>query len=449
MPRLDALWQPAWTLRLVGPIAVVLAALLLVTNEVGNQAAAEATARREAALEAQFAVGRVRRQLLTMESAQRGFLLTGRAEYRQPYDGARADFGEALAAVRALAEREPSQRAALDEVARVAADKLSELDEVLRLASRGERDAAMELLLTDIGREQMERVNALVGTVVRDAERAYAEGGAMRERVRAWSRVALVLLVVLCLVAVRAAMRLNAARARERAQHLREIARERDKLEAEVTRRTEELTDLARHLQTVREDERGRLARELHDELGGLLTAAKLDVARVRRRLGDPAPEVAERIAHLTQTLDEGIALKRRIIEDLRPSALANLGLQRTLETLCADFARRAEVPVETAIEPVPLDGERALAVYRLVQEALTNVAKYARAKRVQVRLRVVDGRAEVTVEDDGVGFDAAQIRPGSHGLAGMRFRMRSCGGDWSLRSAPGAGTTLRASVPL
>ena len=109
-----------------------------------------------------------------------------------------------------------------------------------------------------------------------------------------------------------------------------------------MARRTAELTDLARHLQTVREDERGFLARELHDELGGLLTAAKLDVARLRKRLDTGQPEVAERIVHLGQTLDAGIALKRRIIEDLRPSSLANLGLQRALEILCEEFAQRS-----------------------------------------------------------------------------------------------------------
>jgi signal transduction histidine kinase len=389
----------------------------------------------------------------TMPMTDHGYMLTGRAEYRAPYDRARQQIAESIRAVRELAARDEAQRDALVQLADAGERKVSELQEVLRLYEQGNPAAAMELFLTDIGREQMERINQLVDDMLWRSEQAYAQVGERRDRVRLWSRAALVLLVLLCLGAVRAAIGLNRERALERAQHLRELAAERDKLEAEVQHRTQDLTDLARHLQTVREDERGHLARELHDELGGLLTAAKMDVARVRRRIGTVTPEttaeLAERVDHLGRTLDAGIALKRRIIEDLRPSTLAHLGLQRTLEILCADFARRAELAVQTTLDDLRLDDERALAVYRVVQEALTNVAKYARARHVHVALQVVDGRAHLQVRDDGQGFDTTQPRPGRHGLAGMRFRMQSCGGDWSVSSAPGQGTTVQASLPL
>jgi signal transduction histidine kinase len=169
----------------------------------------------------------------------------------------------------------------------------------------------------------------------------------------------------------------------------------------------------------------------------------------MRKRLHGGTPETAERIDHLSQTLDAGIALKRRIIEDLRPSSLDNLGLPRALEILCEDFARRADVQLTTEIADVALRGERALAIYRLVQEALTNVAKYAKARHVQVGLSEVDGRARVQVRDDGVGFDPVRVAQGGHGLAGMRFRMQSCGGDWLLQSALGSGTLVQASMPL
>ncbi|MBK9361939.1 MAG: CHASE3 domain-containing protein [Rubrivivax sp.] len=437
------------TWRIAGPLAAALALLLIVTNEVGYRAAEQVTAQREAVIDARLAVGRLRHDVLRMESAQRGYMLTGRAEYRAPYDRARQEITDSIRTVSELAARDDVQRDALVQLADASERRVSELQEVLRLFDQGGPQAAMELFLTDIGREQMERIQQLVDDMLQRSEQAYAQGGERRDRVRLWSRVALVLLVLLCLGAVRAALALNHERALERAQHLRELAAERDKLEAEVQRRTHELTDLARHLQTVREDERGHLARELHDELGGLLTAAKLDVARVRKRLAGANPEAAERIDHLGRTLDAGIALKRRIIEDLRPSSLTNLGLRRTLEILCADFAQRAELPVATALEDLRLSDERALAVYRVVQEALTNVAKYAQARHVHVSLQAVDGRACVQVRDDGIGFDPSRPRPGSHGLAGMRFRMQSCGGDCAVHSAAGQGTTVQASVPL
>lgn len=450
MPLRFLTWRRPSTPRVAGALALALAVLLIVTNEAGYRASEELTARREAMVDARLAVARVRRVVLLMESAQRGYMLTGRAEDREPYDRLVREITTMTQDLRRRADQLGIRREVVLQLADVAERKVSEMREVLRLFDKGDRGAALDLMLTGIGRDQMDQINRLVDDTIRETEQAYALGGDQRTQVRFWSRVAIVLLVLLCLGAVRATLMQQRERERDRSQFLRELEAERDKLEAEVQRRTGELTDLARHLQTVREDERSRLARELHDELGGLLTAAKLDVARVRKRLAPSGPEAAERIDHLSRTLDAGIALKRRIIEDLRPSALDNLGLSRTLEILCSDFAQRADLTIDAQIADLPIRGERALAIYRLVQEALTNVAKYARARHVQVSLADVGGRARVQVRDDGIGFDPTAVRTaGAHGLSGMRFRMQSCGGDWLLDSTPGRGTLVQASVPL
>ena len=264
-----------------------------------------------------------------------------------------------------------------------------------------------------------------------------------------FSRIGIAALVVLSLAALllyaRQARRFDAERL-ERAAQLRF---ERDRLEVEVERRTRDITQIANHLQTAREDERSSLARELHDELGGLLTAAKLDVARMRSRLAAAPPEVLERMTHLVKTLDEGIALKRRIIEDLRPSSLSNLGLKAALEILCTEFAERSELVVGTEVDELPLDDAGKLTVYRLVQEALTNVAKYARAATVDVRVKARGEWAEIDVSDDGVGFDPGAARTAAHGLAGMRFRVQSSQGVLKIESRPGHGTTIHARLPL
>jgi len=441
-------WRSRLSYHLAGPLAVLLAVAVLAISEAGYRADADLVARRDAAVETRLTVGRARRMVLLMESAQRGYMLSGKPEYRAPYDEARAQTDQVLQSLRALAERAPTHRQNLLLLIEATQKRVSELAEVMRLFEADERDRALALMLTDIGREQMERINELVEEVVRKEEAAAGSAGRQRERVRIWTVLALVGLVLLCLGAVFTAVRLNRERDRERAGHVRDLQAERDKLEHEVARRTQDLSALAQHLQTVREDERRRLARELHDELGGLLTAAKLDVARVRKRLQDAGPEVLERIRHLGETLDAGIALKRRIIEDLSPSSLANLGLQRTLEIQCAEFSQRAEVQVEASIADVGLTDERELAIYRFVQEALTNVAKYARAKRVQVSLKPDGDHVSVQVRDDGVGFDPTQARNGAHGLAGMEFRVQSCGGQWLVQSAPGQGTLVQARLP-
>lgn len=220
------------------------------------------------------------------------------------------------------------------------------------------------------------------------------------------------------------------------------------RLELEVARRTAELTELTRHLLTAREDERSRLARDLHDELGALLTSAKLDAARIRSRLGTTAPEAQDRLAHLVLTLNGVIALKRRIIEDLRPSSLSNLGLVATLEILAREFAQTSGLQVHCELRAVPLDAEADLVVYRLVQEGITNIGKHARAHEVWLGLGQEGDQVVVTLRDDGVGFDP-QARPGAaHGLMGMRFRVLAEGGRLDVVSAPGRGTTVRVQLP-
>jgi signal transduction histidine kinase len=226
------------------------------------------------------------------------------------------------------------------------------------------------------------------------------------------------------------------------------LQRERDFLEVQVRERTANLAELATHLQNVREDERGHLARELHDELGALLTAAKLDVARLKSRLAGNLPEAAERLAHLTNTLNSGIALKRRIVEDLRPSSLSHLGLVASLEILAREFEERSGLSITTDLETVELGGSAQLTVYRLVQESLTNIGKYAEAKQAEISLHNFDGYITVEVKDDGKGFKVGSVGAGSHGLAGMRHRVEAAGGRLTVTSTEGEGTLISAVLP-
>jgi signal transduction histidine kinase len=202
-------------------------------------------------------------------------------------------------------------------------------------------------------------------------------------------------------------------------------------------------------LQRTREAERAALARELHDELGAILTAARLDVAWLAAQPACHEPALAQRLEALRRVLAQGIGLKRRIVEDLHPTILTHLGLAPALEQLVASSRQRFDGRLAASIDPsVALDGEPALALYRIAQEALTNVHKYAGATLVRVALCRVRGRIELAVEDDGRGFDAGAVGCGHHGLAGMHHRMLAVHGTLELRSAPGTGATIRASVP-
>jgi signal transduction histidine kinase len=223
---------------------------------------------------------------------------------------------------------------------------------------------------------------------------------------------------------------------------------DRDRLEVEVARRTFQLTELTQHLQSAIEDERSRLARNLHDDLGALLTSAKLDAARIKARLQEESSEAKELLSHLVETLNSSISLGRKIIENLRPSALANLGLLAALEILIDEFVATSGVRANRELEAIEVDLETELVVFRIVQEALTNVSRYAKAKEVWIKVSMKSGVAEIRIHDDGIGFDSIVIPKSAYGLLGMRFRVETHGGSLSVVSELGKGATITAVLP-
>jgi signal transduction histidine kinase len=154
------------------------------------------------------------------------------------------------------------------------------------------------------------------------------------------------------------------------------------------------------------------------------------------------------KVSHLTDALNQGIALKRRIIEDLCPSSLRTLGLAASLEALLHDTGKVSGLQIEQDLQTVQLSADDQLTVYRVVQEAITNTLKYAQARHVRVRLFAQGQQAVASIEDDGIGFDPDTSRLGRHGLRGMRFRVEASGGELSVTSAPGAGTRIVAHLP-
>ena len=146
-------------------------------------------------------------------------------------------------------------------------------------------------------------------------------------------------------------------------------------------------------------------------------------MARLKSKVDAQAPEIAERLKHLTETLNSGIALKRRIIEDLRPSSLFSLGLTASLEILAREFEQRSNVEVDLNLEAVDLPESVQLTVYRMVQESLTNIGKYANASKVLVAVHNYPTHVTVQIRDDGEGFDTSKVHSSAHGLMGMRHR--------------------------
>lgn len=291
---------------------------------------------------------------------------------------------------------------------------------------------------------------ALGRLVTQERERLeQAEAAAANEvqRQRWWSLISIafaVLLLILLFQNYRAELD-------EEQRMAHRLQQERDRLERAVWQRTRELSELATYLQHVAEQEKARLARELHDELGAILTASKMDVGMLLRRNLEPREAAVETLRRLQEMLERGVQLKRRVIEGLVPTALRNLGLVAALDALAEEVEASSGLVIERRLpEELALDDERSIAVYRIVQEALTNVQKHARASSVVLSIEVGASSLLLRVQDDGIGMSPAQkAKLKSHGLRGMKHRVDAFHGRFEMSSAPGRGTELRAELPL
>ena len=218
----------------------------------------------------------------------------------------------------------------------------------------------------------------------------------------------------------------------------------------ERVRAQQELAAFAAQASAIREQEKSRVARELHDELAQSLTALKMDAIWLKDHLDDPAAASAKLDAMLAM-LDTSVAATRRIAADLRPLVLDDLGLVPAIEWLVQNFTQRTGVACTLdAAEDIELREPYASAVFRIVQESLANVGKHAQASRVSVTLVRTRNAIRLEVQDDGVGFDlSAPRKPDSLGLAGLRERAQLAQGTVDIRSSPGEGTRVRADIPV
>ncbi|MGE3901172.1 MAG: PAS domain S-box protein [Nitrospiraceae bacterium] len=231
----------------------------------------------------------------------------------------------------------------------------------------------------------------------------------------------------------------------------------RKRAEQELQQALEGVRTLSHKLEAVREDERTRIARELHDELGVGLTCLKLDLSRIRTLvMGELAPreraKLTDKVHSMTQQIDATITAVQRIVAELRPGVLDDLGLVAAIDWQCRDFTRRTgiECAFATEIEDLELERGQATAVFRICQEALTNVARHAAASEATVRLETAGNDLLLEVWDNGVGVPKGRLSDTkSFGLQGMRERARGYRGMVTIASEPGQGTAVRLRLPL
>ena len=436
-------------------VALLLATImgLFVAAESGQRKLADASRRVQQVARRDNALSEVLQLLKQAESGQRGYILLGEADYLVPYQEALTKVARDLRNLdAAFSTAEPKVRAGIEEIGRLSRLRFAEMGESLDLYRDRGRSAAVALIRADFGQRTMSQI----------ADRARqiqeAETNDMLEASRSWRTdrwlslavmsSALVASLFLVLLLRRLVLRNVSAKERE-AERLGERQAE---LERVVKRRTEDLSDLSTHLQSVAEEERSALSRELHDELGGLLVAARMDVSWIEEKVGAGDPELRAHFKRLQDALQEGVDLKRRVVENLRPSLLDNLGLLAALRWQVADSCGRAGLKCtenypEGELKLIP---EAAIAIFRIVQESLTNIIKHAQAQNVEVAIATQGQALVITVRDDGVGLpDERREALRSHGLAAMRHRAIALGGHFRIARLPARGTQIEVRLPL
>jgi PAS domain S-box-containing protein len=227
-------------------------------------------------------------------------------------------------------------------------------------------------------------------------------------------------------------------------------ATQKRKTEENLRDANSQLRELSNSLTQVREQERTRISRELHDDLGQQLTGLKLSLSWLGNRIKDGRETAAQNVDDMRHQLDSAIASVRRIAAELRPRVLDDLDFTEALTWQTQEFTRHSGLDVTLDLEGGEQikDNEVGTALFRIVQEALTNVVRYAQATQVRVSLREMQEVVVLTIQDDGIGFDPS-VRKSGVGLVGMRERCTSIGGEFSIISQPDQGTQIVVTVPL
>jgi len=395
--------------------------------------------------------GELQLALVDAETGQRGFALTGDVLYLEPHTLAVARLPEIRKNLARLAAADAEGRRLYAEVEKNLDRAIVHWQVPVDLVRQGDPLRAQAVIQGGRGKAIMDELRADMERLERLYESRLLRFEELWRRSLTAVGVAVTCVILLILALFLLLLRYSARAIETERRHAAYAQGERERLELAVRERTNELSELAGYLQQVQERERFNVARELHDEMGSLLTASKMNVAWLLRQGQTlPAP-IKEKLQRLDAFLEQGVQLKRRVIEGLAPSALSNLGLSPALEGLAAHVGSSGGMRAYFSATGVPLDlpHDVGISFYRVAQEALTNVQNHAKATEVRVELEFGSGWTELRVRDNGQGIhDVGPGRTMVHGLRGMRHRAESLGGSFEVRSAAGQGTTVLFRIP-
>jgi signal transduction histidine kinase len=416
-------------------------------------------------------IGQIRTNIVTLnqlktnlykaESAQRGYLYTKRETHVEPFNHALNDARDNIAKIEALVIRTSSGKEQIEErdwmkaISASLEAKAAEMKVTLNLARTGKLQEARQVMNLDESLVEMQKFMGYTDIVINNQNKALNAKINEQQHTILIARLSifggaliLIWIVVLVIKQLLAEIAIKS--------HLQQrVLKENIIYEEKLQLQTKLLRSLALDYQADVERERQKLSRELHDELGSIFTATKMDIAWVIKKMKDITPDIATEVAaKLRKTssyVDQGIQYKRHIVQELHPAILTTFGFWPALQSLIQDAAERNqwELTLNLPDENTQLNETISLVAYRIVQETLNNANKYAKASKVSVDV-IVDARhLKLEIEDNGIGVDMNALDGHTHGLSGMRHRVLAIGGHFEILSEPGKGVLTRALIPI
>lgn len=436
-------------------VSLLLAAAMLVVNDRFIVSTREKTDVLSMLDELLLETWKVQSNLAIAESSQRGYLLTRSDNYFNPYDNATGQISQQLQNINTLLNhtnlvKHVEIQSTMNELMSSISKKSAEMSVTIDFAKKRQFDKALAVVRLDSGIKESHNIEILSRRFEQQvmAYRVELEDkrNTMRRMMRWFVMACPLIFVSLVVLVIRRLLRELA----EKANLYVRLTDENAEYERNIQRMTTTLQRQALQAQTNVERERYQLSRELHDELGSLLTAIKMDISWAIKHLKEDMPQVTEKLKKTNQYLDRSINFKREIVQNLHPSMIKSFGLIASLQNLLNEAGGRNQWQLDVIMpdQEMLINETLSLIIYRLVQESLNNCSKYAKATQVSVHLMHDEQYIKLEIADNGIGFDMNGLTTANTGISGMRNRVESIGGHYEVTSAPGQGTSTRVLLP-
>lgn len=398
----------------------------------------------------------LRTSLNQAESAQRGYLLNQKNELVAAFDQAISASRRHIQKVEGLLTsqtdfmQDKQEQNWLIALSSSLEARNAEMKLAISLLQTGKEEEALQIVKLDHDTAEMAKFMQYTQTLIDQQSQAQAKLMQKRERTILITRSAVIGSALLLLLLVIMVIRQLVQEMNHRDQLRQQLARDCETYEERMRENSYMMKTLALDYQSDVERARQKLARELHDELGSILTATKMDIAWTIRRVKDKEPELVDKLDKTMGYLKRGIEFKRQVVNNLHPSIISTIGFWPALRSLVEDMAERNEWALDLILpdETVELQETVSLIVYRVVQETLNNASKYAQATEVSVYLVDSLDHLKLEIDDNGIGTDLDKKTSTTHGLSGIRNRIMALGGSVDITSAPDQGFSLMVIIP-